>query len=63
MPGSVGWSAAHFGNTVRQFLNEQIDWRKRFPCMAPQITGPNTTGLFLCGYVKNAVYQEKTANL
>jgi hypothetical protein len=40
-----------------------VDWKRRFPSMAPKITRPNTTGLFPWGYVKNIVYQEKIADL
>jgi hypothetical protein len=57
----------HFGNIVRQFLNERFPnkWIGRGSFLAWPSRSPDLTPLdfFLWGYVKNIVYQEKIADL
>jgi hypothetical protein len=63
----TGWRAPTFWkrclSVFNRTLSEQVDWKRQFPSITPKITRLYTIGLFLWGYVKNIVYQEKLADL
>jgi hypothetical protein len=61
-----GWSAPTLSkncpSAFKRTLSERVDWKKRFPSMAPKITRLTQLDFFLWRYANNIFYKEEISD-